>query len=153
MDKQRFIAFRTDLAKLRDLVKKNQSSQYVECIFSELVKTYPELAVDPKDLPNLKAEVCAASCRNVKKSDADVKEKLMKSMDTTRFIDHTDINPVLHNEDTCLDSLRKFERAIEDSRKRIIYFSCLQGQVLNRLRDITGKNMSELLKLTSYSKS
>ena len=153
MDKQRFVAFRIDLAKLRDLVKKNQSSQYVENVFSELVKTYPELAADEKDLPNLKVEPNATSGQEVKKSDTDVKEKLIKSMDDTRFVDYTDFNPMLDNEETCLHSLTELERAIQDSRKRIIYFSSLQGQVLNRLRQITGKKLSQLLKLTPYSQS
>ena len=39
------------------------------------------------------------------------------------------------------------------SRRRIVYFSCLQGEVLKRLKDITGKKMHQILKLTPYSKS
>ena len=134
MDKQRFIAFRTDLATLRDLVKGNQSPQYVEYIFSELVKKYPELAADPEGLPNLKVGPCTASSQ--KKSDADIKDELLRSIDMTRFMDYTGIKVVLDNEETCLDSLRSLEVAIKDSRKRIVYFSCLQGQVLKRLQDI-----------------
>ena len=100
MDKQRFIEFRADLAKLRDSIKeKSTSAQYVDDIFSELVRNYPELATNPEELPNLKVE-CASS-QGEKKSDDQIKEKLLRSISTTRFTDYTDINVVLDNEDTC----------------------------------------------------
>lgn len=151
MDKQRFIAFRTDLEKLRDLVKGNQSPQYVDHVFFYLVKRYPELAARPENLPNLKVGPCTASSQ--KKSDADIKDELLRSIDITGFMKHTKIKVVLDNEETCLDSLRSLEVAIKDSRKRIVSFSYLQGQVLKRLQDIKGKKMTAILKLTPYSRS
>ena len=50
-------------------------------------------------------------------------------------------------------TLRKLDDAAADARRQIVYFSCLQGQVLKRLKDISGKKMSQLLKLTKYSQS
>jgi len=47
--------------------------------------------------------------------------------------------------------IRKLDAAEADARKRLVYFSCLKGEVLKRLKEITGKKMSQLLKLTNYS--
>lgn len=47
--------------------------------------------------------------------------------------------------------IKKLDAAEADARKRLVYFSCLKGEVLKRLKEITGKKMSQLLKLTNYS--
>ena len=48
-------------------------------------------------------------------------------------------------------ALNKIDEAEADARKRIIYFSCLKGQVFQRLKEISGKKRSQLLKVTDYS--
>ena len=86
-------------------------------------------------------------------SSTAIKEKLLASVVETKFVVYDNYVPNLENEDTCLESLQELEKAIVGSRRRIVYFSCLQGEVLKRLKDITGKKMHQILKLTPYSQS
>jgi len=62
-----------------------------------------------------------------------------------------EITRKFENEEACLQTLRQLDEAEVDVRKRIVYFSCLKGQVLQRLKEISGRKMNELLKLTNYS--
>ena len=48
MEKERFIRFRTDLAKLRDFIMENPRPQYVRDILKELALAYPELDIDER---------------------------------------------------------------------------------------------------------
>lgn len=50
MDKTRFLSFRRDLVKLRDMLK--QGSEDVDLLFSKLVAAYPELTAEAV-LPDL----------------------------------------------------------------------------------------------------
>lgn len=50
MDKTRFLSFRRDLVKLRDMLK--QGSEDVDSLFSKLVAAYPELTAEAV-LPDL----------------------------------------------------------------------------------------------------
>ena len=81
------------------------------------------------------------------------KKKLFESISRERFKDYTEVKVVKDNEETCLETLRELDNAMRDSRRRIVYFSCLQGEVLKRLFDICGKKMPMLLRLTTISKS
>lgn len=58
--------------------------------------------------------------------------------------DYTNIQLNLANELTCLDTLKTLDAAVDDAKKRVIYFSCLQGQVLQRLKDISRKKLPQL---------
>lgn len=64
-----------------------------------------------------------------------------------------DITVNMESEEKCLEMLKKLEDAINCHRRKITYLSCLQGQVMKRLRDFTGKKMTMLLKITPYSQS
>ena len=151
MDKTRFLSFRTDLGKLRDaLVNASNGNEVVASLFEELVGVYPELRLNEELLPDL---VLKPKERTSINDAASVKQKLIDSIQSAeRFKDYSGIELVLHNEETCLNTLRELDSAERDARKRLVYFSCLQGQVLKRLKDISGKNMTELLKTTSHSR-
>ena len=152
MDKTRFLSFRTDLGKLRDaLVNASNGNEEVASLFEELVRVYPELRLNEELLPDL---VLKPKERTTSRNDAaSVKQKLKDSIQSAeRFKDYSGIELVLDNEETCLNTLRELDSAERDSRKRLVYFSCLQGQVLQRLKDISGKNMTKLLKTTSHSR-
>ena len=56
------------------------------------------------------------------------KEKLLASVAETKFVVYDNYVPNLENENTCLESLQELEKAKVGSRRRIVYFSCLQGE-------------------------
>ena len=143
MDKTRFLSFQTDLGKLRDaLVNASNGSEEVKSLFEELVKIYPELHLPEELLPDLvlKPKDKTATSNNA----ASVKQKLKDSIQSSeRFKDYLGIELILHNEETCLNTLRELDSAERDAKKHLVYFSCLQGQVLKRLKDILGKKVAE----------
>ena len=51
MDKNCFLSFRKDLAKLKEMVK-NKTSEEVEFVFSKLVEACPELSKFEEQLPD-----------------------------------------------------------------------------------------------------
>jgi hypothetical protein len=129
----------------------NASNGEVKSLFEELVKIYPELRLTEELLPDLvlKSKERTSTSRNA----ASVKQKLKDSIQSSeRFKDYSGIELVLHNEETCLNTLHELDSAERDAKKRLVYFSCLQGQVLKRLKDISGKKMTELIKTTSHSR-
>ena len=81
----------------------------------------------------------------------DIRKKPMTSIKNPEFKDYTYVDLKLVNEETCLETLKELKLAEHDARRRIIYFSCLKGDVLKRFKDITGKKMSQLLRMTKYS--
>lgn len=71
---------------------------------------------------------------------ASVKQKLKESIQSSeRFKDYSGIDIILYNEETCINTLCELDSALRDVTKRLVYFSCLQGQFLKRLKDILGK--------------
>jgi len=70
-----------------------------------------------------------------------------------RWIDYTPIVLKTENENSCIETLRLLDKAESDARRRIIYFSALKGEVLKKLRELSGKKMKSLLKITSYKQS
>ena len=159
MDQKRFISFKTDLRQVISNVIKDGNPEFVEAQFKALAEVYPELK-DGASLPDLVVRVNTMPMDvevNVKTeerlSSTAIKEKLLTSMTDTRFVNYDGYQPKLDNEESCLESLKVLETAIEGSKRRIVYFSCLQGAVLKRLQDITGKKMYQILKLTPYSQS
>ena len=150
MDKKRFVAFRTDLVKLQGLIVAKTAAE-VQKIFDELVAAYPELCTHEDSLPDLSVKRGGKEQCSQKRDD--IKKKLFESISRERFKDYTEVKVVKDNEETCLETLRELDNAMRDSRRRIVYFSCLQGEVLKRLFDICGKKMPTLLRLTTISKS
>jgi len=51
-----------------------------------------------------------------------------------------------------METLKKLDKAEEDGKKRLVYFSWLKGQVLKRFKEHTGK-MYQLLRMTRYKQS
>jgi hypothetical protein len=131
MDRKRFVSFRNDLEQLKDWIA-DKNREQVEGIFSKLADAYPELRMDEDSIPDLVVK-SGRKDRVVEKSIDTIRKQLIDSINRERFVDYTECAVVMDNEETCLDSLRKLDDAINDSRKRIVYFSCLQGQVLKRL--------------------
>ena len=150
MDKKRFVAFRCNLAKLKHLIVEKTTVE-VEKIFHELVAAYPELHINEDSLPDLSVKRRGKKQCSQKRDH--IKEKLFESISHERFEDYSEVKVVKDNEETCLETLRELDNAMRHSRRRIVYFSCLQGEVLKKLFDICGKKMSKLLRLTTISRS
>ena len=54
----------------------------------------------------------------------------------------------------CIDSVNLLSRAIGDSRKKIVYYSSLQGELLKSVKEVTPSyGFTQLLSLTQISKS
>ena len=88
------------------------------------------------------------------KNMEDITRRLMESVkDQKPWKDYTTIEINIANEEGCFKTLKALDEAEADARKRIIYFSCLKGQVFQRLKEISGKKMSQLLKVTDYSQA
>ena len=159
MERQRFISFRADFHKLYNIIIKDRRSETISSQFTALRQVYPELDFNVA-LPDLVVKDATVpmpmdvdiNMRTEKRlSSVGIKEKFLASVAETKFVVYDNYVPNLENEDTCLESLQELEKAIVGSRRRIVYFSCLQGEVLKRLKDITGKKMHKILKLTPYS--
>ena len=150
MDKKRFVAFRSDLVKFKGLIVA-KTAEEVEKIFDELVVAYPELRTHEDSLPDL--SVKRGEKKQCSQKRDDIKKMLFESISREGFKDYTEVKVVKDNEDTCLETLRALDNAMRDLRRRIIYFSCLQGEVLKRLLEICGKKMPKLLRMTTFSKS
>ena len=59
-----------------------------------------------------------------------------------------------NNPEECIESVNLLSRAIGDSRKKIVYYSSLQGELLNRVKEVTTPySFTLLLSLTQISKS
>ena len=107
MAKKRFLSFRADLAKLRDTIMNNtENGEEVESIF-ELLKFYPELYVAEEKLPDL---VLKTRQRNTEAES--LKQKLKDTIQGwERFKDFTGIVLILHDEETCMNTLRELDSA------------------------------------------
>lgn len=77
-------------------------------------------------------------------------------MNSTRLKDHQNIEDSLkrNNPEECIESVNLLSRAIGDSRKKIVYYSALQGELLKAVKESTlSYTFSTLLSLTQISKS
>ena len=121
MAKKRFLSFRADLAKLRDTIMNNtENGEEVESIF-ELLKFYPELYVAEEKLPDL---VLKTRQRNTEAES--LKQKLKDTIQGwERFKDFTGIVLILHDEETCMNTLRELDSAERDAKTRLVYISSL----------------------------
>lgn len=89
-----------------------------------------------------------------KKSKEEVKDILAKSIKSDAFKDYTDVvTGDVSTEQDCLDKLAVLSKALVDAKKRLIYFSALQGEVLQKLKDITKCTITALGYKTGYSQS
>ena len=124
MDKGRFLLFRSDLVKLKGMLKESQRrSEDIDLLFTELVSVYHELHVPEEQLPNLVKQNESKTSTDESKSAAgdnlvEITQKLMESIRSERFADYTDIAINLENEQTCLETFHLLEAAQADARKR-----------------------------------
>ena len=112
--------------------------EQVKSLFEELVKIYPELHLTEELLLDLVSKPRERT--STSSNAASVKQKLKDSIQSSeRFKDYSGIELILHNEETCLNTLCELDSVERDAKKRLVFLSCLQGQVLKRLKDISGK--------------
>ena len=150
-----------------------QLKSTVNVLFQELAQSFPELVVkkeegietrlqqlqlqDPPLLRSEKATAASASAekkKKIKKSKEEVKNILIASIkNIDAWKDYTDIAIKTDTEQECIETLRLLNKAIIDAKKRIIYFSALQGQVLYDLKEVSKCTMNDLMKKTDYSQS
>ena len=72
--------------------------------------------------------------KRMKKSKEDIKNVLVASIkNNDTFTDYTDVVKT-DTEKDCIETLSLLNKALVDTRKRIIYFSSLQGQVIQALK-------------------
>jgi len=160
MEKARFVQFRRFFnqemltfvdgeSKIMDLYCNFVSS------FPELDQNYELTELNANFVEDVDEEMEEEEVQPKKKPKdfAEIEKKLRESLDVERWIDYTGIELKMENENSCIETLRFLDKAESDARRRIVYFSALKGQVLKRLREISGKKMRSLLKITSYKQS
>ena len=100
MDKNCFLSFRKDLAKLKEMVK-NKTSEEVEFVFSKLVEACPELSKFEEQLPDF-----IQRQKKTPRKDCvdDVRQKLVDSIKSKRSCYYTDVKLVLDNEQICVET-------------------------------------------------
>jgi len=94
-------------------------------------------------------------CKKRPKDLVAIEKKLRDSLSQECFVDYTHetLKLRMENENYCIETLRYLDKAESDARKRIVYFSALKGQVLKRLKEITGKRIRSFLEMTNYKQS
>ena len=157
MDKERFTQFRSDFVQFIEFIKKGND---VDAVLTSFLGEYPELTVEfalPHlvKVPDIVMEEGSVKKGNRKpKNMEDITRRLIESIkDQKPWKDYTTMEINIANEEACFKTLKALDEAEADARKRIIYFSCLKGQVFQRLKEISGKKMSQLLKVTDYSQA
>jgi hypothetical protein len=161
MEKARFIEFRRCFNQERLAFVDGESK--IDELYNNMVSSFPELDVN-YELPELNLredEVMDEDMEEVqpkpkkKRKDLEqIEKKLRESLNLERYMDYTtQIDLRMENENSCIETLRLLDKAECDARKRIVFFSSLKGQVMKRFKEITGKNMRSLLKITNYKQS
>ena len=116
-----------------------------------MVKIYPELHVNEELLPDLvlKPKEKTSTSSNA----ASVKQKLEDSIQNfERFKDYSGIELILHNEETCLNTLRELDSAERDGKKTSCLLLMLTRTSFKKTERYFRKKMTELLKTTSHSR-
>lgn len=155
MDANRFAIFRQRLFQVYSLLEEGQVKQE----FDRLAEEFPELngeEASPADEAKALASGFQALCLQTppsvekkkikKKTKEEVKKFLAASLENTDALtDYSDVDAVVSNtEQDCLEKLRLLNKALVDANKRLIYFSALQGEVLQQLKNITKCTINEL---------
>ena len=148
MNKQRFNEFKSDLKEAFGLIIQQypDADDFVNNIGRNLGLKYPELVDEQQEPPQT---------RNQQKYE-NVSKNLYLSLNLARFKDYQDIEKYLkrNNPEECIASVNLLSRAIGDSRKKIVYYSSLQGELLKSVKDVTTSYaFTQLLSLTQISKS
>ena len=148
MNKQRFNEFKSDLKEAFGLIIQQypDADDFVNNIGRNLGLKYPELVDEQQEPPQT---------RNQQKYE-NVSKNLYLSLNLARFQDYQDIEANLkrNNPEECIASVNLLSRAIGDSRKKIVYYSSLQGELLKSVKEVTTSYaFTSLLSLTQISKS
>ena len=170
MEANRWIELRIELNNMYlDMKNELGNPSAVEKYFRNLTKHYPELLAsheaevkeieEPKKVKikqdmNEEEEEEEDVSKPKQKTKEEIKEILIKSLknqDAFKDYQHVEVNT--KTEQDCLNTLSFFNKAVTDARKRIIYFTSLQGEVLHKLREMTKCSMNDLIKKTDYSPS
>ena len=100
------------------------------------------------------ASASAEKKTRIKKSKEEVKNILIASIkNIDAWKDYTDIPMKTDTEQDCIKTLHLLKKAIIDAKKRIIFFSALQGEVLYKLKETSKCSMNDLMKKTEYSQT
>ena len=148
MNKQRFNEFKSDLKEAFGLIIQQypDADDFVNNIGRNLGLKYPELVDEQQEPPQT---------RNQQKYE-NVSKNLYLSLNLARFQDYqdTEANLKRNNPEECIASVNLLSRAIGDSRKKIVYYSSLQGELLKSVKEVTTSYaFTQLLSLTQISKS
>ena len=169
MEANRWNEFRKDLERVYLRIKNDLGD--VDPYFKPLVEQYPELAVDQK--PKVKNEINEeemndekmneeeATCPKKqetkarrKKTKEEIKEILVESIKNQDCLtDYQHVKVKTETEQECLETLGTLNKAVVDARKRIVFFTAMQGKVLHKLRELTKCTVNDLIKKTGYSRS
>jgi len=161
MEKTRFVEFRRCFNEERLAFVDGKSK--INQLYNNLVSSFPELD-DNFKLPELylrededmdeDMEEVQPKPKKKRKDLEQIEMTLRESLNLERFMDYTtDVVLRTENETSCIETLRLLDKAECDARKRIIFFSSLKGQVMKKFKELTGKNMKSLLKITNYKQS
>ena len=167
MEAIRFDEFREALLQVWQTIRQHhQNIGQVDETFQMLAQRFPELVkkeegieTKPSQPPNAEKTTTAQppsaeKKKRVKKSKEDVKKILDASIkNNDAFKDYKDVEIKTDTEQDCIETLNLLSKAIIDAKKRIIYFSALQGQVLHELKEVSKCTMNDLFKKTEYSLS
>ena len=89
-----------------------------------------------------------------KKTKEEIKEILVESIKNQDCLaDYQHVKVKTETEQECLETLGTLNKAVVDARKRIVFFTAMQGKVLHKLREITKCTVNDLIEKTGYSRS
>jgi len=125
MEKARFIQFRSDLFKLCNQIKGYHP--HIVGHFNQLGEAYPEFNASYAFPDEVTEQLQTAKKKRKPKDLEEIESRLRESLKTQRFMDYASIQLKLDNEQTCMEILKELDKAEEDTKKRVVYFSCLKG--------------------------
>ena len=149
MNKRRFDEFKSDLKKAFGLTIQQYPdvNDFVNNVGRNLGSKYPELVDDKQQAPSQTTD---------EQKYENVSKELSLSLNLARFMDYQGIENDLkrNNPEECIESVNLLSKAIGDSRKKIVYYSSLQGGLLKSVKEVTTSYaFTSLLSLTQISKS
>ena len=149
MNKRRFNEFKSDLKEAFGLIIQQypDANDFVTNVGRNLGSKYPELVDGEQQEP--------LQTRDEQKYEK-VSKELSLNLNLTRNKDYQGIENNLkrNNLEECIESVNLLSRTIGDSRKKIVYYSSLQGELLKRVKEVTTPySFTLLLSLTQISKS
>ena len=149
MNQRRFNEFKSDLQEAFGSIIQ-QYPDATDCVTNvgrNLGSKYPELVDEKQQAPS--------QTRDEQKYE-NVSKELSLSLNLARFMDYQGIENDLkrNNPEECIESVNLLSKAIGDSRKKIVYYSSLQGGLLKSVKEVTTSYaFTSLLSLTQISKS